>query len=311
MLNTVDLTNLCFEGGGMKAIAFLGAIKSLEENGVLNRIKRVVGTSAGSLYAIAVASKMSYNDLNEIIYSANFESFKDCSYNYIGDIYRVINYYGACPGNVLYEWFGGILEKHCGNKDITFSDLFKKTGILLVITATNLNRMKCVYFSHETYPNVPIRLAARMSSSMPMIFKPIEFEGDMYVDGGVLNNFPFTYFETERQTNTIKTLAFKLLSSDEHMVNTGKKDLIEYDRKDIKNIRDYVSVITESIFIQMERNKEDRDYKNKESIGYIDRVVPIYTEDISSIDFSMPRDTMKLLEKKGYDSTNNKLYCKN
>jgi len=48
--------NLAFEGGGAKGYAYIGAIQCLETYKVYpQQIKRVAGTSIGSLFAILVA----------------------------------------------------------------------------------------------------------------------------------------------------------------------------------------------------------------------------------------------------------------
>ncbi|MBQ0128550.1 MAG: patatin-like phospholipase family protein, partial [bacterium] len=40
--------NLVFEGGGVRGIAYAGALEVLEEEKILRKIKRVAGTSAGA-----------------------------------------------------------------------------------------------------------------------------------------------------------------------------------------------------------------------------------------------------------------------
>ena len=47
--------NLIFEGGGVKGIAYSGALAVLEQRGILRRIKRVGGASAGAINASLLA----------------------------------------------------------------------------------------------------------------------------------------------------------------------------------------------------------------------------------------------------------------
>jgi len=44
----MDLENLVFEGGGVKGIAYAGAVQSLKNHSLLEKVKRVAGTSAGA-----------------------------------------------------------------------------------------------------------------------------------------------------------------------------------------------------------------------------------------------------------------------
>ena len=47
--------NLVFEGGGVKGIAYIGAMQVLEEKGILTSVQRVGGTSAGAINATLLA----------------------------------------------------------------------------------------------------------------------------------------------------------------------------------------------------------------------------------------------------------------
>ena len=50
--------NLVFEGGGVKGIAYVGAMDVLQKNGVLKNIQRVGGTSAGGSFAPSMIAPM-------------------------------------------------------------------------------------------------------------------------------------------------------------------------------------------------------------------------------------------------------------
>ncbi len=52
-------TNLIFEGGGVKGIAYVGALTVLEDKDVLQKVKRLGGTSAGAINATLLALKFS------------------------------------------------------------------------------------------------------------------------------------------------------------------------------------------------------------------------------------------------------------
>ena len=48
--------NLVFEGGGVKGIAYAGAIGVLERKGILKDIRRAGGASAGAITAALLAA---------------------------------------------------------------------------------------------------------------------------------------------------------------------------------------------------------------------------------------------------------------
>jgi len=45
--------------------------------------------------------------------------------------------------------------------------------------------------NHKTDPDLLLYKAITMSSAFPFVFKPIEYNGEYYIDGGLCNNFPF------------------------------------------------------------------------------------------------------------------------
>lgn len=44
---------------------------------------------------------------------------------------------------------------------------------------------------------MPIWLACKISMSVPFLFEAIRVNGDLYIDGGVMDNFPLTYFDED------------------------------------------------------------------------------------------------------------------
>jgi predicted acylesterase/phospholipase RssA len=52
---TAQFRNLIFEGGGVKGIAYVGAMQILQDRGILPEIRRVGGTSAGAINALIFA----------------------------------------------------------------------------------------------------------------------------------------------------------------------------------------------------------------------------------------------------------------
>lgn len=72
-----NFKNLVFEGGGVKGIAYGGALKVLQEMGILGNIERVGGTSAGALNATLLALGYSVQDVSDIIAQTDFSKFAD------------------------------------------------------------------------------------------------------------------------------------------------------------------------------------------------------------------------------------------
>ena len=98
--------------------------------------------------------------------------------------------FGLHPAKTLVDYLGDILEKYAGDRELTFGGLYRKYGTELCISVSNLSRRHSEYFHVTTTPNVQIKDAIRASMSIPIVFQPMEFNSDSYIDGGVFNNYP-------------------------------------------------------------------------------------------------------------------------
>ena len=82
---TFPFKNLVFEGGGVKGIAFVGAMKVLDKEEILQNINRVGGTSAGSINAVLFAAGFSNQETLNVLNKVDFNNFKDNSWGVISE----------------------------------------------------------------------------------------------------------------------------------------------------------------------------------------------------------------------------------
>ena len=199
--------NLTFEGGGAKGYAYLGALQSLEHEGIYpNQIRRVAGTSVGSLFAVLTSLGCPTDYMLSIV-PKDFQGLaKDGTGGRLRSYLRVARTRGMHPGQRLYDFLGQILHEKAGNSDITFTQLHAQFGRELCIPITNVTRMMTEYCHLKTTPDLPIRMAARMSMSLPVLLEPVAMAArphlggesvieDIYVDGGLLCNNPVHVFD--------------------------------------------------------------------------------------------------------------------
>ncbi len=214
--------NLAVEGGGIKGVAYAGALQVLEEVGLTApaRIRRVSGTSAGSMAALMVALGYNAKEVQKVLLGTDFTRFEDA-----GDtgLIRFAKDFGWFSGEVFLEWARCRVAEKTGAPDFTFRDLHEAKGPDgqrlypdLHILTTDLDRRQSVILSYETVPCMPLALAVRMSGSLPLFFEAVKadlsrFQGDckapspatggntnVFVDGGVLWNFPLEVFDQAR-----------------------------------------------------------------------------------------------------------------
>ena len=193
--------NLVFEGGGVKGIAYVGALEVLEREGILQNVKRVAGTSAGAMMAVLVGLRYTADEMKEILWDLNFKKFMDSSFGIVRDTSRLLNEYGWYKGDFFREKMAEYIKQKTGDGEMTFkqlADTKKFRDIHLV--GTNLSTGASVMFNAKDTPKVKVADAARISMSIPLFFASVKGgeKGDqVYVDGGLLDNYSIKTFDKE------------------------------------------------------------------------------------------------------------------
>lgn len=197
-----NFRNLIFEGGGVKGIAYLGALEILQEKGILQNIKRVGGTSAGAIIALMVGLGYSNEEFIETFNDMNLTSFMDDDIGAIRDLHRfLINDYGWFKGDVFTKWLENVIEKKTGNKNSTFKEIKESNKFKeMFFQGTNLTKHEVETFSAEEkeYENMKIKDAVRISMSIPLFFETVKMNNCYYVDGGILSNYPVRLFDRKK-----------------------------------------------------------------------------------------------------------------
>jgi NTE family protein len=153
---------IVLSGGGIRGIAHLGVLSALRKTGI--QYSEITGTSAGSIAGAFIAAGITPEDAFEIFMQTKLIKFVRPA---LGSL-----------GLVNIEKTGDIFKKYL---PAHIEDL--KTP--LTICTTNFSEGTIKYFTHG-----PLVRAIHASCCIPGVFKPIMIDSQMYVDGGVLNNFP-------------------------------------------------------------------------------------------------------------------------
>ena len=202
--------NLVFEGGGVKGIAYVGVLEVLEERGIIEKIERVGGTSAGAINATLLALGYTLKETREILWSLDFNNFMDDSWGFIRDTKRLIEKFGWYKGDYFKNWIGALIREKTGNSESTFADIEalkkKKNFKSMYFIGTNLSTSFSEIFSAEHTPRICVADAVRISMSIPLFFAAKRsLRGDVYVDGGLINNYPVKLFDRKKYLSSKKS----------------------------------------------------------------------------------------------------------
>jgi NTE family protein len=320
--------NLVFEGGGVRGIAYVGALEVLDNEGILKNIKRVAGTSAGAMVAVLVGLNYTASEISEVLWSLNFQKFLDDSFGCARDFDRLINEYGWYKGDFFRNLMADLIKDKTGNGEATFKDLAKaKKYRDIYLIGADLSTGFSKVFCNDKTPNVKVADAARVSMSIPLFFRAvngINNDGHIYVDGGLLDNYPIKVFDrasyvskqknertTEYYEKTNKSLSKKYGEIDRYVYNKetlgfrldSKEEIEKFInpnmvmpvKNDIKSLFSYTKALVTTLI----------DFQNNVHLHSDDwqRTIYIDTLGVNSTDFGISDSKKKKLVESGITNT--------
>ncbi len=205
--------NLVFEGGGVRGVAYGGALDVLDRTGILSQVKAVAGTSAGAITAALVALGYTPAEIKDLFLYVDFNKFKDGG---CGGLVRLFRRYGWYCGDYFLNLMECLVEHKTGSRHTTFAELERMKGRgfrELRVFATDLNSTRIIEYSAHCSPTMEVATAVRMSMSIPLFFASIRQGGDVHVDGGVLLNYPIDTFDAGDNQNYHLTLGMVLVDT--------------------------------------------------------------------------------------------------
>ncbi|AYV78106.1 MAG: patatin [Edafosvirus sp.] len=304
--NNKKIDNICFAGGGMKCVGYLGAILVLDELNLLSSIKRFSGTSGGALTALLCSLKYDVDDIYNIV-TADQSKYQDRKWKFFNWWYYLCNRnFGIYRGNVLAEDIKSFINNKFdkdfpdfrpNNYNPTFRDIYEKYGTELIVTGTNLSTSNVDYFCPKLTPDMPVYVAIRISVSIPAFFESVIYNNCRYVDGGICENYPLDVFcnqsnyvfKKENEDTFKNSLGFAFLSSGTKIIKdiNGNDQIENTVETNVNTLQLYGSSI---IDFYCTRNFEDEMYfinkNNDEPDAFLNHTVSAYTPCISTCDFN-------------------------
>ncbi len=155
---------LALSGGSTHGAAHIGVLRVLEQEGI--RPDFIAGTSAGALVGCAYAAGIPLDDIAAI--------FKSMSWPQLirPKLIHALSLFDTSP----MEEF---LRENIGEGE------FKDLDIPLAVVACDIVTAEKVVITEG-----PLAPAVRASASIPGLFNPVELNGRLLVDGGIVDNLP-------------------------------------------------------------------------------------------------------------------------
>lgn len=311
--------NLVFEGGGVTGLVYIGVLDILySKKNFMDNIKRVGGTSAGAIVALLVSLNYTFDEIEEELKKLDMKNFMDDDWGIITDTSRFFFKYGWHKGEELLKWIKKIIENKTGNPNTTFEDINKSNNFKdLYIVGTNLSSHFSEIFSFEKTPHMHLAQAVRISISIPLFFEAVTYNDSIYIDGGVLNNYPVQLFDRKNflinKENSSQPERYKKIKTEEGPGNPLVYNMetlgFRVDTKIQSNILQQKQIKNYKItnIYDFVKNLVGTVMDFQQNISYLDddfdRTIYIDSLNVSAIDFNLSENTIENLIKSGKNCT--------
>lgn len=211
---------LCAGGGITGGVYEVGCLKAFDDFLVNRRVTDFdlyVGTSVGSIIATFLANGTSPHELFKALIGTSGELSRLRRGDCLGINYRefwarmrrapfkmlhVLRHYfkdfkeiplsslmldflvEMMPSGIFHN---DVLERYVQEnfRRLGYSDSFNDITKELYLTACDIDRGERVVFGEAGYRNIPVSLAIKASTALPLIYKPVRVGGHEYVDGAI------------------------------------------------------------------------------------------------------------------------------
>ncbi|MFN5663980.1 MAG: patatin-like phospholipase family protein [Bacteroidota bacterium] len=163
-------TGLVLSGGGARGFAHIGVLKALNEHGIYP--EAISAVSAGAIVGALYADGHKPDEIYDLFASL--------------DIYKILRFHRPAFGVLKAHGLKRVFQQHLKHKNL--EDL----PVALTVSATNFTKARTEFFYEGSIID-----AVLASSAIPMILKPYTINGNMYVDGGLMNNLPVEPLENK------------------------------------------------------------------------------------------------------------------
>lgn len=214
------MTTLVIAGGSVKCFGMLGAIQYIHEKIDIQNIHNFYGTSVGSIlgYMFCIG-QTPLEFIHSVISTKVLEKIQSEF-----SLELLLTQQGMVSFDSIQEELELItLSKH--GELFTMKTLYDKLGKEFCCITFNYSLNKMEILHHTTTPDLPCLTAIQMSSSIPFVFNRMTYNSSIYIDGGIVDNFPIRIALKMGKQNIIG-IAANAISTEEDQPETQNIQLV-------------------------------------------------------------------------------------
>jgi NTE family protein len=167
-------------GGSGACVALVGVARAFEEAGI--RPAAISACSGSALWGAMWAAGLSAQEMAEFSLSWRPQDYLDIQWTRLPRfaLSAMRGFTGLAKGEALERLFDRRLwHMSAGETEIRFHTV-----------VYNIDRGRVEYFGSRETPELTLGELARIAVALPLVVEAVRVEGDLYVDGGVVDAFP-------------------------------------------------------------------------------------------------------------------------
>ena len=206
-------------------------LKQFEESNMLD-LKSIGGSNFGGLIALSKILGYSYTELESLIFEKMEKPFKIVNENSVyfmtQSVPRISLKYGLSGIEKIEKIISNIFTSKDVSPDITFIELFDKYNIDFVCTGKNVSREKNELFSSNLTPKMSVKTALMISNSIALIFDPVVYNNNIYIEGGGFLKMSREYFKKYFKEYTTSNSCHLAIKPTRTQTVNGYKNVFEF-----------------------------------------------------------------------------------
>ena len=183
------IDTLILSGGGPSGVAYAGILKALTNYNILKRdeLNEIITTSVGIVFAILYLLDYNILQIEKIVLEADITKILNMDDL---EIDNLLVKFGLFSNKQIGDSISSFIRHKTNKNDLTLKELYDYSKIVLTVKVYNVDIGKTEYLNYKNTPDISLTKLSMMTSAIPYLFQPVEFENELYVDGGLKGHFP-------------------------------------------------------------------------------------------------------------------------
>ena len=188
---SAKIKHIVISSGGPLLLNMYGAMKqsNLSKMWSHETVESYYGTSAGAVLSTMMALKYDWDELDNYLINRPWHTILNFN------VLNIYDYYlnnGITDENFIYSMFTPLLKAKDIDVNVDMETFRKITGVTLYMYTTEFSTLNVKEFSADATPHAKLLDVIYASMAVPVLFKPMKIDGELYFDGCIFLHYPLS-----------------------------------------------------------------------------------------------------------------------